>query len=134
MNIKIDLVKPKPSYYQKRTTCRECDKSLDRQGQFCQSCYDERKQQRNWKNRKIKVCQFKGCNNKPNPSSLIVITTQRKIRRKDILTRQFLVKIVGVNQVKEKILNMLEIYYVIIVKLLVKKDDDKNNKNTIRNG
>ena len=70
MNIKIDLVKPKPSYYQKRTTCRECDKSLDRQGQFCQSCNDEKKQQRKWKNRKIKVCQFKGCNNKPNPSSL----------------------------------------------------------------
>jgi len=74
MKVQIKLVNPKPSVYQKRTTCRDCDKSLDRQGHLCQSCCDkriiERTERYKWKNRKIKVCQFKGCNNKPNPRSL----------------------------------------------------------------
>jgi hypothetical protein len=74
MKVQIKLVNPKPSVYQKKTTCRDCDKPRDRQGHLCQSCCDkriiERTERYKWKNRKIKVCQFKGCNNKPNPRSL----------------------------------------------------------------
>ena len=86
MKVQIKLVNPKPSVYQKKTTCRDCDKPRDRQGHLCQSCCDkriiERKERYKWKNRKIKVCQFKGCNNPPRPKSVNCEYHSRKNQKK----------------------------------------------------
>jgi len=82
MKVQIELVNPKPIYTRRKgstnTTCRKCSKTLDRQGQCCKGCVEEEKKQRLWKNRDVKVCIRKGCNNKPTFSSSLCKKHQKE--------------------------------------------------------
>jgi hypothetical protein len=67
MDIKIELVSPKPIYTRRKgstnTTCRKCSKTLDRQGQLCIECSGRYRVDGSIGNyrRKILRCGFEGC-------------------------------------------------------------------------